>query len=51
MIINAVKVDQNFLIDAYISEFNEEFRIKRNIVSPRIDITQKLNAKDSSPFQ
>ncbi len=41
MIINAVKVDQNFLIDAYISEFNEEFRIKRNIVSPRIDISKK----------
>ena len=42
MIINAVKVDQNFLIDAYISEFNEEFRIKRNIVSPRIDISKKI---------
>ncbi len=41
LIINAVKVDQNFLIDAYISEFNEEFRIKKNIVSPRIDISNK----------
>ena len=41
MIINSVKVDQNYLIDAYISEFNKNFEIKRNIVSPRIDISNK----------
>ena len=41
LVINAVKVDQNYLIDAYISEFNENFEIKRNIVSPKIDISNK----------
>ena len=41
LIINSVKIDQNYLIDAYISEFNKDFEIKRNIVSPKIDITDK----------
>ena len=41
MIINSFKIDQNFLIDAYISEFDENFEIKRNIVSPKIDISEK----------
>ena len=41
LIINAVKVNQNFLVNAYISEFNENFKIKRNIVSPKIDISNK----------
>ena len=41
LIINSVKIDQNYLIDAYISEFNKDFEIKRNIVSPKIDISDK----------
>ena len=41
LIINSVKIDQNYLIDAYISEFDKDFGIKRNIVSPRIDISDK----------
>ena len=41
LIINSVKIDQNYLIDAYISEFNSNFEIKRNIVSPKIDISSK----------
>ena len=41
LIINSVKIDQNYLIDAYISEFNKNFEIKRNIVSPKIDISNK----------
>ncbi len=41
LIINSFKIDQNFLIDAYISEFDENFEIKRNIVSPKIDISEK----------
>ena len=49
LIINSVKIDQNYLIDAYISEFNSNFEIKRNIVSPKIDISKKnwiiFNAK------
>ena len=35
---NSVKSDQNYLIDAYISEFNKDFEIKRNIVSQKLDI-------------
>ena len=41
LIINSVKIDQNHLIDAYISEFNNNFEIRRNIVSPKIDISSK----------
>ena len=41
LIINSVKIDQNYLIDAYISEFNKDFEIKRNIVSQKIDISDK----------
>ena len=41
LIINSVRIDQNYLIDAYISEFNNNFEIKRNIVSPKIDISNK----------
>ena len=41
LIINSVKIDQNYLIDAYISEFNNNFEINRNIVSPKIDISNK----------
>ena len=41
LIINSVKIDQNYLVDAYISEFNKNFEIKRNIVSPKIDISDK----------
>ena len=29
LIINSVKIDQNYLIDAYISEFNSNFEIKK----------------------
>ena len=41
LIINSAKIDQNYLIDAYISEFNNNFEIRRNIVSPKIDISNK----------
>ena len=34
-------IDKNYLINAYISEFNKDFEIKRNIVSPKIDISNK----------
>ncbi len=41
LLINASKIDQNFLKDAYISEFDENFEILRNIVSPKIDVKDK----------
>ncbi len=41
LIINAVKVDQNELQNAYISEFDKNYEIIRNIKSKKIDISQK----------
>ncbi len=41
LIINAVKIESNYLIDAYISVFDENFDIIENIVSPKVDITEK----------
>ena len=37
-IVNASKIDQNFLINVLISEFDENFVLKRNIKSNKIDI-------------
>ena len=37
-LVNASKIDQNFLIDVIISEFEENFVLKRNIKSNKIDI-------------
>ncbi len=39
LIINAVKIEQNQLINSYISVFNEDFEIVKNIVSSKIDVT------------
>ena len=40
LIIHAEKIEQNHLIDSYISEFNKDFEIIKNIVSKKIDISQ-----------
>ncbi len=40
LMINAVKIEQNHLVDSYISVFNEDFEIIKNIVSKKIDITK-----------
>jgi lipopolysaccharide export system permease protein len=37
--INAAKIDKNFLVDTYISEFNQNFEIVKNIKSKKIDIS------------
>ena len=39
-IINASKIDQNFLVDVLISEFDQNFVLKRNIKSDKIDIKE-----------
>ena len=39
LMINAAKIDKNFLIDSYISEFNQDFEIVKNIKSKKIDIS------------
>ncbi len=38
MIINASKIEKNFILNAFISEFDENYEIVRNIKSPKIDI-------------
>ena len=38
LIVNASKVDQNFLINSFITEFNTSYEVVRNIKSERIDI-------------
>ena len=39
LIINAAKIEQKQLIDSYISIFNEDFEIVKNVVSSKIDIS------------
>ena len=39
--INASSFNNNELINTYISEFDKNFNIIKNIKSPRIDITKK----------
>ncbi len=41
LMINAGKVNQNELLDAYISEFDKNYEIIRNIKGKKIDITNK----------
>ena len=41
LMINASSFNKNELIDSYISEFDKNFEIKRNIKSRKIDITDK----------
>ena len=40
-IINSSKIDNNFLIDNFITEFDNKFTVLRNIQSKKIDITVK----------
>ena len=37
-IINASRMNQNFLVDVFISEFDKNFKLKRNILSKKVDI-------------
>ena len=41
LIINASKIEQNFITNVYLSEFNKNFEIIRNIKSKKIDIKNK----------
>ena len=40
-IINASKIDQNFLLDVFITEFDEQFEVVKNIKSQKVDIKDK----------
>ncbi len=39
LVINSEKIEENFLIENFISEFDENFKSTRNITSKKIDIT------------
>ena len=41
LIVNSSKIEQNFLIDSFITELDEDFAKTRNIKSNKIDITNK----------
>ena len=41
-IINSLKIDENFLQETFITQFDEDFNILRNISSDKIDIKDKL---------
>ncbi len=38
LIINSVKIEPNYLVDTFISEFDENYKIIRNIKSPKINV-------------
>jgi len=40
LMINASQIDQNFILNGYISEFNKNFEIIRNIKSKKIDVSK-----------
>lgn len=41
-IINSLKIDKNFLLETFITQFDKDFNILRNISSDKIDIKNKL---------
>ena len=41
LMINASKIQDNYIVDVYISEFNKDFEILRNIKSKKIDVKNK----------
>ena len=41
LMINASKIQDNYIVDVYISEFNKNFEILRNIKSKKIDVKNK----------
>ena len=41
-IINASKIEQNMLLNVFITEFNEKFEVKRNIKSEKVDVKNKI---------
>ncbi len=41
LLINAVRIEQNYLKKAHVSIFDKNFKIKKNIISPKIDVKDK----------
>ena len=42
LFINSTKIDGNYLIDTFITEFDNEFEVKKNIKSDKVDIKNNL---------
>ena len=40
-IINASKIEENFLIDTFITEFNEDYQVIKNINAKKIDVSNR----------
>ena len=41
LMINASKIDENYIVNVYISEFDKNFKIIRNIKSKKVDVKNK----------
>ncbi len=41
LMINASKIQENFIVDVYLSEFDKDFEIIRNIKSKKVDVKNK----------
>ncbi len=41
LVINSLKIDENYLIENFISIFDENYNITQNIISDKIDVTNK----------
>ena len=41
LMINASKIEENYIVNVYISEFDKNFQIIRNIKSKKIDVKNK----------
>ncbi len=41
LMINASKIEKNFIVDVYLSEFDKNFQIIRNIKSKKVDVKNK----------
>lgn len=41
-IINSSKIENNFLVDVFITEFDENYKVLRNIISNKVDIEKTL---------
>ena len=52
LFINSTKIDGNYLIDTFITEFDNEFEVKKNIKSDKVNIKNNLwLAYDAKVFQ
>ena len=40
-IVNASKIDNNFLLDVFITEFDKNYNVERNIISEKVDTSRK----------